>query len=104
MNGRAENLASYDPTTNKWKEWRVPGDSPIPYGVYVDEKDIVWLTNWAVENGTQTLLRFDPTKEKFEAFPLPSDHSDIHQLNGRPGEVWAAEAGIDKILLIRTGD
>jgi virginiamycin B lyase len=100
----AKNLASYDPTTNKWKEWRVPGDSPIPYGIYVDEKDMVWITNWAVENGTQTLLRFDPTQEKFEAFPLPSDHSDIHQLNGRPGEVWAAEAGIDKILLIRTGD
>ena len=76
--GRAGNLASYDPTTNKWKEWRVPGDSPIPYGVYVDEKDIVWLTNWAVENGAQTLLRFDPTKEKFEAFPLPSGIISIY--------------------------
>jgi virginiamycin B lyase len=101
---RAKNLAAYYPSTNSWKEWRVPGDKPIPYGVFVDDKDMVWLTNWAVDNGTQTLLRFDPAQEKFEAFPLPSDHSDIHQLNGRPGEVWAAEPGVDKILLIRTGN
>ena len=101
---RAKNLAAYDPSTNTWKEWRVPGDTPVPYGVFVDGKDMVWLTDWDVENGTQTLFRFDPTKEKFEAFPLPSDHSDIHQMNGRPGEVWAAEPGVDKILLIRTGN
>ena len=101
---RGKNLAAYDPSTNSWKEWRVPGDTPVPYGVFVDGKDMVWLTDWDVENGTQTLFRFDPTKEKFQAFPLPSDHSDIHQLNGRLGEVWAAESGVDKILLIRTGN
>lgn len=100
----AKNLAAYDPSTNSWKEWRVPGSNPIPYGVFVDEKDKVWLTDWAVENGTQTLFRFDPTNEKFEAFPLPSNHSDIHQMNGRPGEVWAAESGVSRILLIRTGN
>jgi virginiamycin B lyase len=80
------------------------GRYPVPYGIFVDEKDMVWVTDWDVENGTQTLFRFDPTKEKFEAFPLPSDHSDIHQMNGRPGEVWAAEPGVDKRLLIRTGE
>jgi hypothetical protein len=41
---------------------------------------------------------------KFEAFPLPSDHSDIHQMNGRAGEVWAAEPGVHKILVVRTGE
>ncbi|HZO10843.1 MAG TPA: hypothetical protein VFB48_01880, partial [Nitrososphaeraceae archaeon] len=83
---------------------RVPGDTPVPYGVFVDEKDKVWLTDWDETNGTQTVFRFDPTNEKFESFPLTSAHSDIHQMNGRAGEVWAAEPGVHKILVIRTGE
>jgi virginiamycin B lyase len=99
-----KNLAAYFPSNSSWKEWRVPGDTPVPYGVFVDEKDKVWLTDWDETNGTQTVFRFDPTNEKFESFPLPSAHSDIHQMNGRAGEVWAAEPGVHKILVIRTGE
>jgi virginiamycin B lyase len=59
-----KNLAAYDPSTNSWKEWRVPGDTPVPYGVFVDEKDKVWLTDWDVENDTNP-IQFDSTNEKF---------------------------------------
>ena len=47
---------------------------------------------------------FDPQTEKFEVFPLPSDHSNVRQINGRPGEVWQAQSGLDKLIVIRTGD
>jgi len=96
-------LGAYDPATKKWKEWPMPGDHPQPYAVYVDEKDMVWLTDFGLINGKQSLLRFDPAQEKFEVISLPSDHSDVRQLLGRPGEVWGAESGIDKLIVARTG-
>ncbi|HEX6027922.1 MAG TPA: hypothetical protein VFY64_02670 [Nitrososphaeraceae archaeon] len=33
----AGQLAVYDPSTQTWKEWRLPGDNPLPYAVYVDD-------------------------------------------------------------------
>jgi virginiamycin B lyase len=37
----AGQLGLYDPTTNAWSEWRLPGDKPQAYAVYVDDRDIV---------------------------------------------------------------
>jgi streptogramin lyase len=32
---------------------------------------------------------------------MPQRNSDMRQLNGRPGEVWAAESALDKLVVIR---
>jgi Streptogramin lyase len=42
--------------------------------------------------------------EKFEVIPLPSDHSDVRQIHGRPGQIWGAKSGLDRIMVIRTGN
>jgi virginiamycin B lyase len=91
-------VAVYDPATDTWQEWRLPGDSPRPYAVYVDEQDMVWLSDF----GANALVRFDPLQETFEVFTLPSPGADVRQLLGRPGEVWGAESGTDKLVVIRT--
>ena len=39
-------LASYDPISKVWKESQLPGNNPMPYAVYVDHKDIVWLSDF----------------------------------------------------------
>ena len=41
------------------------------------------------------------TKAQFESFGLPSSTASVRQLLGRPGEVWGAESGVDKIVVIR---
>jgi virginiamycin B lyase len=97
-------LAQYNPETKKWQEWKLPGEKPQPYSVYVDEKDKVWVSDFGLQHGTQSMLRFDPDSEKFEVFPLPSDHSNIRQMNGRPGQVWGAESGLDRIIVFSTGN
>ena len=28
----------YDPATGQWQEWRLPGESPQAYAVYVDDR------------------------------------------------------------------
>lgn len=33
---------------------------------------------------------------------MPSEPANVRQLLGRPGEVWGAESGVDKLVVIRT--
>lgn len=91
-------LGMYDPITGKWREWRVPGSNPMPYSVYVDHDDMVWVSEW----GANTMVRFDPRTETFDVYEVPSPRSNIRQMLGRPGEVWGAESGTDKLLVVRT--
>jgi virginiamycin B lyase len=58
----------------------------------------VWLSDF----GANAIVRFDPRTEKFNSFPHPQPNASVRQILGRPGEVWAALSGQDKLLLIRT--
>ena len=91
-------VAVYDPATDVWQEWALPGNNPMIYAVYVDEQDMVWLSDF----GGNSLVRFDPQEEAFEVFILPSPAANVRQILGRPGEVWGAESGTDKLVVIRT--
>ncbi len=93
----AGQVGRYDPATDSWQEWRLPGASPQAYAVYVDDRDDVWLSDF----GGNTLVRFDPDTDTFTALPLPDPGSNIRQLHGRPGEVWGAASGVDKLLVVR---
>jgi virginiamycin B lyase len=94
----AGQLGMYDPTANAWREWKLPGERPQAYAVFVDDRDIVWLSDF----GANALVRFDPASEQFESFPLPSSPASVRQIHGRPGEIWGAESGVDKLVVIRT--
>lgn len=94
----AGQLGLYDPATGQWREWRCPGPRPQAYAVYVDEADLVWVSEW----GLNTLLRFDPVTESFESFPHGAPGADVRQILGRPGEVWGAMSGQDRLVLVRT--
>ena len=65
---------------------------------------MVWVSDFGIQDDTQSIVRFDPQTEKFEVFSLPSDHSNVRQINGRPGEVWGAQSGLDKLIVFRTGN
>jgi virginiamycin B lyase len=94
----AGQVALYDPTDNSWREWKLPGNNPQAYAVYVDDQDIVWLSDF----GANAVVRFDPASEAFTSFALPSPDAAVRQILGRPGEIWAAESGVDKLVVIRT--
>ena len=91
----AGKVARYDPTTRKWREWDVPGPAKV-YAVYVDEKNVVWLTDF----GRSGLWRFVPATGQFTRIPLRAG-ADVRQLLGRPGEVWGAESGADRLVVVR---
>jgi virginiamycin B lyase len=94
----AGQVAVYDPATEEWREWRLPGENPQAYAVYVDERDQVWLSDF----GANALVGFDPETETFESHPLPSPNAAVRQIHGRPGEVWAPESSVNRIVVVRT--
>ncbi|HEY1384507.1 MAG TPA: SMP-30/gluconolactonase/LRE family protein [Dongiaceae bacterium] len=94
----AGQVSVYDPASDTWRSWRLPGDRPQAYAVYVDDEDVVWLTDF----GANAIVRFDPRTEAFESFPSDREDANVRQLLGRPGEVWGAESGTDRLVVIRT--
>jgi virginiamycin B lyase len=69
----------------------------MPYAVYVDETDAVWLSDF----GANALVRFDPRTARFTSIRLPSASAQVRQILGRAGEVWGAESGADKLVVVR---
>ncbi|MGY4417458.1 streptogramin lyase [Bradyrhizobium sp. LB7.1] len=88
----------HDPAGASWKTWKLPGERPRTYAVYVDDKDKVWLTDFSAN----AIVRFDPATEKFNLFASDKANANVRQLDGRPGEVWGCESGNDRIIMIQT--
>lgn len=94
----AGQVGVYDPASDSWEEWPLPAEGGASaYSVYVDENDDVWLTDFSAN----AIVRFDPETETFESFPLPDSPGEVRQMLGRDGEVWGAESGNDKLVVIR---
>ena len=96
----AGQVGAYDSVTRQWREWALPGNAPQAYAVYVDETDRVWLTDFS---GAGAVVRFDPSTETFESYPLPTPGGNVRQILGLPGQVWGAESAADALVVIRYG-
>jgi virginiamycin B lyase len=91
-------VSRFTPADRSWRSWKLPGAQPHAYAVYVDPHDQVWLTDFSAN----AIVRFDPKTEQFQAFPSNQANAQVRQLSGRPGEVWGAESGTDRLVRIRT--
>jgi virginiamycin B lyase len=89
---RARNASS------AWRSWKLPGNGPRAYAVYVDDKDMVWLSDF----GNNAVVRFDPHHEKFDSWRHPREAASVRQILGRPGEVWLPESGTEHVTLMRS--
>jgi virginiamycin B lyase len=90
-------VGRYDPIAKRWKVWPLPKSGTGCYAVYVDEKDKVWVSDFLAN----AILRFDPVSERFESFPSNRRDAEVRQLLGRRGEIWGAESGTDRLVLLR---
>jgi virginiamycin B lyase len=88
-------VGRYDPASKGWREWKLPGNAHA-YAVWVDARDKVWLTDWSLN----AIVRFDPVTEKFDRFPSNRDQANVRQMLGRSGEVWGAESGNDRLVMV----
>ena len=92
-------VSVHDPGDGSWRAWKLPGDSPKPYAVYVDDQDVVWLTDF----GANAIVAFDPKTESFKSYPSDREGANVRQILGRAGELWGAESGTDRLVVIRSG-
>jgi virginiamycin B lyase len=92
------NLSMHDPAAHSWRQWKVPGADPKPYAVYVDERDVAWVSDF----GGNAVFSFDPRTEKFERYAFPRDGAAVREIQGRTGEIWLPESGTEHITVIRT--
>lgn len=90
-------VSMYDPASRQWKQWK-PAERARMYAVFVDDRDVVWLTEWE----SNAIVRFDPASEKFTSFPSDRRGAQVRQILGRPGEMWGAESGTDRLVVIKT--
>ena len=93
----AGNLSLYDPAKKAWTVYKLPGDEPHAYAVFVDDRDRVWVSDF----GANAILKFDPKTETFESFPSNKKDASVRQMLGRSGEMWGAESGTDRLVVIR---
>ena len=92
------NVSMHDPAKSTWRTWKVPGENPKPYAVYVDDRDKVWLSDL----GSNAIFSFDASTEKFTRIALANEGAAVRQILGRAGEVWLPESGTEHISVIRT--
>lgn len=92
-------LYRYRPSAKSWKSWKLPGAAPKAYAVYVDERDMVWVSDFG-DNSTRV---FDPRSQKFvQRYPGSGEGANVRQILGRKGEVFLPESGTERLMVIRT--
>jgi len=88
-------LGRFDPTIERWKVYPLPtgiagppgyGNSEEPYALNVNRQTgDVWITGSA----SDTLIRFQPTGERFSAYPVPTRGSFMREIVFDPdGNPW----------------
>jgi len=90
-------IGRYDPQAKFWKVWSLPKSKGGCYAIYVDDKDKVWVTDFMAN----AIHRFDPVTERFDTFPSNRNGASVRQLLGQHGEVWGAESGNDRLVVVR---
>jgi len=86
-------LASFDPATGLFRTWELP-IAPIegaaPYALNVDRRtDQVWICG----TNSDTLIRFDPARERFTVYPLPTRVTYTRDIDfDAQGRVWTSNS------------
>jgi virginiamycin B lyase len=81
-----------------FKEWRSPsGPGSQPHAIAADGDGILWYS----ESSANQIVRFDPIKQAFRRFTLPSPRSDARSMAAdQQGRVWLALPGANKVALV----
>ncbi|GAB5517907.1 MAG: hypothetical protein RhofKO_01580 [Rhodothermales bacterium] len=95
-----ELIGVLDPATGEVETFEVPSPptfdngSTIPYGLRLGPDGMVWGTQLAGNR----LVRFDPARERFELYELPTEQSGPRRLDIAPdGTIWIPQYAASKL-------
>ena len=92
-------LGRLDPRTGQTKEWISPsGALSQPYAI-TSIGNVVWYVEG--NSNPNMLVRFDPSTEKFQTWPIPSGGGVVrHMVAGPDGSLWLACSEVDTIAKV----
>ena len=87
-----------------------PAGGEVPYALNVDRRrDEIWICG----TNSDTLMRFDPSQERFTVYPLPTRVTYTREIDfDAEGRVWTSnsnspawqiETGVPRVLRLATG-
>jgi streptogramin lyase len=101
-------LARFSPDTGGFRQWEIPVEprgSETPYALHVERRTgHVWICG----TNSDTLLRFEPERERFTVYPLPMRVTYTREIDfdgeGRVwtsnsnGPTWQIEGGMPQVI------
>jgi virginiamycin B lyase len=92
------NATRFDPNTKQFKEFKLPGPMPTPYGFTVDHNDNVWYASMY----TDVMGELNPTTGKVIEYPSPYGERGTRDLTeDREGRIWYGAQPYFKVGYIR---
>jgi virginiamycin B lyase len=92
-------LGRFDPAIERWKVYDLPTGPPGPPGYGNAEEPYALNANrqtgdvWITGSASDTLIRFDPTGERFSAYPVPTRGSFMREIVFDPdGNPWTCKS------------
>ncbi len=91
---RGGKIGHFDPKTETFKEYPLPGPEPSPYAIGIDRNHMIWYSS----HEQDTLGRLDPRTGEVAEYPYP--HSEISMREffvDSKGRMWYASSVNNKI-------
>jgi virginiamycin B lyase len=91
---RGGKIGRFDPKTETFKEFPLPGPEPSPYAIGIDRNHMIWYSS----HEQDTLGRMDPKTGEVTEYPFP--HSEISMREfflDSQGRMWYASSVNNKI-------
>jgi cysteine-rich repeat protein len=92
-------LGRFDPAIERWKVYDLPTGPPGPAGFGNAEEPYALNANrqtgdvWVTGSASDTLIRFEPTGERFSAYPVPTRGSFMREIVFDPdGNPWTCKS------------
>jgi virginiamycin B lyase len=90
----AGQIDRFDPKTETFKEYMLPGFSPSPYAMGIDSQNNVWYSSFDQD----VLGRLDQKTDKITLFPFPHPENTIREFFRDPqGRMWYGTPSNNKV-------
>jgi virginiamycin B lyase len=91
---RGGKIGRFDPDTETFKEFQLPGPEPSPYAIGIDRNHMIWYSS----HEQDTLNRLDPATGEVIEYPYPHSEISMRELFlDSQGRMWYASSVNNKV-------
>ena len=91
---RGGKIGRFDPKTETFQEYQLPGPSPSPYAIGIDRNHMIWYAS----HEQDTLNRLNPKTGEVTEYPFPYSEISMREFFlDSQGRMWFATPANDKI-------